>query len=122
LFPTTTAQESFQLIRMLCKKRSIDIQETDFAGLESLMPVLLTPGAAETLAVKIYRLVRTSNCSPLDAFRSCLTDYQNPVALETLESQIRLAIAEASDLEFVPARFREMRQLPANPANAGSKS
>ena len=66
------------------------------------MPFLLTPGAAETLAVKIYRMVRTSDSGPLDVLRTCLTDYQNPVPLETLEFQIRLAIAEASDLEFVP--------------------
>jgi hypothetical protein len=106
LFPTTTAPESFGLLRMLCGKRGINIQENDFAGLESLIPLLLTPGAAETLAVKIYRLVRTSKCAPLDAFRSCLTDYQNPVPLETLEFQIRLAAVESSDLEFVPAAFR----------------
>ena len=83
------------------------------------MPLLLTPGAAETLAVKLYRLVRTSNCSSREALRTCLTDYQNPVPLETLEFQIRLAIAETSDLKFVPLRFREVRP-PAAPANAGS--
>ncbi len=106
LFPTTTAQESFSLIRMLCQKRGVSIPETDFEGMEALIPLLLTPGAAETLAVKIYRLVRTSQCSPLDALRGCLTDYQNPVPLDTLEFQIRLAAAESSDLEFVPAVFR----------------
>jgi ATPase family associated with various cellular activities (AAA) len=106
LFPTTTARESFSLIRMLCQKRGVSIQDSDFATVEPLIPILLTPGAAETLAVKIYRLVRTSGLSPLDALRSCLTDYQNPVPLETLEFQIRLAVSEASDLEFVPADFR----------------
>ena len=44
--------------------------------------------------------------APLDALRTCLTDYQTPVPLETLEFQIRLAVNEASDLEFVPAVFR----------------
>jgi hypothetical protein len=106
LFPTTTPQESFALIRMLCKKRDVIIQESDFAALQSHVPLLLTPGAAETLAVKVYRSVRTSGASPLDALRNCLADYQNPVPLETLEFQIRLAVAEASDLEFVPAGFR----------------
>jgi len=107
LFPTATPQESFGLIRALCQKRDIRIQESDFASLEPLVPLLLTPGAAETLAVKIYRLARTSGSNPLDAVRTCLTDYQNPVPLETLEFQIRLAVAEASDLEFVPATFRK---------------
>ena len=123
LFPTTTASESFGLVRMLCQKRRLSIQESDFAGLETLVPLLLTPGAAETLAVKIYRLVRTTNCSPLDALRSCLTDYQNPVPLETLEFQIRLAaVAEASDLEFVPSRFRDGRPGMASQADPRSKN
>jgi SpoVK/Ycf46/Vps4 family AAA+-type ATPase len=112
LFPTTTSQESFSLIRALCQKRGINLQDSDFTSLESIMPLLLTPGAAEALAVKIYRQVRTSSSSPLDAVRSCLTDYQNPVSLETMEFQIRLAVREASDLEFVPTGFRN----PSNPS------
>jgi AAA+ superfamily predicted ATPase len=112
LFPTTTSQESFTLIRALCQKRAINIQDSDFASLEGLIPLLLTPGAAETLAVKIYRIVRTSGCSPLDAIRTCLTDYQNPVPPETMEFQIRLAVREASDLEFVPTSFRAPRTSP----------
>jgi len=106
LFPTTTAQESFNLIRMLCQKRAVLLQDTDFAAIQPQIPLLLTPGAAETLAVKIYRQVRTEQTTPLDAVRACLTDYQNPVPLETLEFQIRLAVTEASDLEFVPQSFR----------------
>ena len=106
LFPTTTAQESFNLIRMLCQKRGVLLQDTDFAAIQPQIPLLLTPGAAETLAVKIYRQVRTEQTTPLDAVRACLTDYQNPVPLETLEFQIRLAVTEASDLEFVPQSFR----------------
>ena len=116
LFPTTTAQESFGLIRMLCQKRGIDIPESEFPALEASIPLLLTPGAAETLAVKIYRLVRTAGISGTEAVRSCLSDYQNPVPLETLEFQIRLAVAEASDLEFVPATFRASAAAPANKA------
>ena len=106
LFPTTTARESFSLICMLCQKRGVSIQDSAFASLEPLIPLLLTPGAAETLAVKIYRLVRTSGLSPVEVLHACLTDYQNPIPLETLEFQIRLAVTEASDLEFVPSDFR----------------
>ena len=106
LFPTTTARESLDLIRMLCQKRGITFQDSDFGQLEALIPLLLTPGAAEALAVKIYRAVRTSNARGLDVLRACLTDYQNPVPLEMLEFQIRLAVNEASDLEFVPTEFR----------------
>jgi len=70
------------------------------------MPTLLTPGAAEALAVKIYRLARTTGRSPLDVTRESLSDYQNPVPLDVLETQIRIAAREASDLEFVPPCFR----------------
>jgi hypothetical protein len=111
LFPTTTPHESFKLVRVLCTKRGVSIQDSDFASLEPIVPLLLTPGAAEALAVKVYRQVRTSQCTPLDALRTCLTDYQNPVPLETMEFQIRLAVNEASDLEFVPARFRGAKSL-----------
>lgn len=112
LFPTTTARESFDLIRMLCQKRTIAIPESDFESLEASMPLLLTPGAAEALCVKIYRQVRTSNSSANEVLRSCLKDYQNPVPFETLEFQIKLAVAEASDLEFVPPDFRTSKSQP----------
>jgi hypothetical protein len=115
LFPTTTARESFNLIRMLCQKRGVTIQDSEFPNLEPQIPLLLTPGAAETLAVKIYRLVRTSGSPPAEVLRSCMTDYQNPVPLETLEFQIRLAVSEASDLEFVPPDFRASRSAQRAP-------
>ena len=118
LFPTTSPRESFDLIRMLLKKRDILVQDSDFASLEPMIPLLLTPGAAETLAVKIYRRVRTAGARPVDALRFCLTDYQNPVPLETLEFQIRLAVTEASDLEFVPSDFRSPRLARAVQAPA----
>jgi len=109
LFPTTTTDESFSLIRMLCQRRGINLQDSDLSSVQSHVPLLLTPGAAEALAVKVYRLVRTSGCTPLAALATCLTDYQNPVPLETMEFQIRLAVNETTDLEFVPAALRDVR-------------
>jgi hypothetical protein len=106
LFPTTDARESFELLRMLCRRRQVSLGEAEYEAVQAGMPLLLTPGAAETLAVKVYRIVRTESKSPLDALRSALTDYQNPVPLETLQAQITLAVREASDLEFVPPQFR----------------
>jgi SpoVK/Ycf46/Vps4 family AAA+-type ATPase len=106
LFPTSTRRESFDLLRMLLKKRSIDLRADSFAALEAYAPLLLTPGAAEALAVKIYRLVRTSNRKLDDVLLSSLREYQNPVAPDVMQFQINLAVAEASDLEFVPSIFR----------------
>jgi len=45
--------------------------------------------------------------------RECLSEYQNPIAPEVMEFQIRVAVNEASALEFVPPVFR---RKPASPA------
>lgn len=106
LFPTTTPKEGVELLRALLARRNLRLAEEQTQQLEAYMPTLLTPGAAEAVAVKIYRLVRTAGCTPVDAVRESLRDYQNPVPLDVLETQIRLAAREASDLEFVPECFR----------------
>ncbi len=106
LFPTVDAKEGFQLIQALCKSRGVVIEEDAFSKLKALIPTFLTPGAAEALAVKVYRTQRTEEVSAIDALASCLRDYQNPVSREVLEFQTDLAIQESTDLEFIPAHFR----------------
>ncbi|HEX8466120.1 MAG TPA: ATP-binding protein [Abditibacterium sp.] len=106
IFPTTTARESFDLIRALCKRREMEIPETEFASLEKEMPLLLTPGAAEALAVKVYRASKVEKVTPVEALRESLADYQPPVSPAVLAHQMDLAIAEASDVEFVPESLR----------------
>jgi hypothetical protein len=106
LFPTTTPQESYALVRALCKRRQVQLPESMPAPLEANMPNLLTPGAAEALAVKVYRMLRTAHPEPLAALEYALQDYQAPVAPEIIAEQIKLAVAEATDLSFVPAIFR----------------
>ena len=107
LFPTATPEESFALLRALCRRREIVLDEPDLAANREQMPLLLTPGAAETLALKIYRTIKTRRVSAAAALAATLADYQNPVPLQTLRFQIALAAAEASDRSFVPAAFRE---------------
>ncbi len=109
IFPTTTAAEGFALIRALAKRRGVELQESDFAALEPLIPTLLTPGAAEAIAVKIYRSIRTEGLSGVDALRDILDGYQNPVPPDVMEFQIGLAAREASDGDFVPELFRHHR-------------
>jgi hypothetical protein len=109
LFPTTTPREGFDLLRMLCKKRGLNLTDSSFASFESIVPPLLTPGAAEALAVKIYRQTRTASASVDDVLRSCLTDYQNPVPPNVMAFQIQIAASEATDLDFVPSAFRSDR-------------
>lgn len=77
------------------------------------LPLLLTPGAAEALAVKVYRRVRTLEESTVDAVRACLVGYQPPVPLDVLEFQMRIAIREATGMQFVPERLRPYGATPA---------
>jgi hypothetical protein len=109
IFPTTTAAEGFTLIRALAKRRGVELQESDFAAVEAVIPKLLTPGAAESIAVKLYRSVRTEGLNAVDALRDTLDGYQAPVPPDGMEFQIALAAREASDGDFVPEPFRHLR-------------
>jgi hypothetical protein len=109
IFPTTTAAESFGLIRVLAGRRNVVLQDSDFAAVEHVIPKLLTPGAAESIAVKLYRSVRAEGLSPAEALRETLDGYQAPVPADVMEFQIALAAREASDGDFVPEPFRHLR-------------
>jgi hypothetical protein len=106
LFPTMTRAEGFHLIQALCKRRELVLPDTALNEVEPEIPLLLTPGAAEALAVKVYRLVKVAKLDAVSALRECLSDYQNPVLPEVLEFQIQLAVREASDLDFIPPTLR----------------
>ena len=106
LFPTTTAREGFDLLRRLAQKRGFSIPDSSFPALESRIPPLLTPGAAEALVMNVYRQVRTTSSPFEEVLSFVLGEYVNPIASEVMEFQIRLAAAEASSIEFVPAPFR----------------
>ena len=115
IFPTTTPEESFHLIQALCARRGLEIGGKSYQDLKAMLPNLLTPGAAEALAIKVYRLVKVESLSADAALKACLEDYQNPVAPEVLGFQIELAIREASDLDFVPEALRDPRELVVAP-------
>ena len=106
IFPTVTADEGYALIRALSKRRGVVLAEKLADPLRASIPDLLTPGAAEALSVKIYRAIKTGAGSPDAALDAALQDYQPPVPQAVIEAQIALAIAEATDLSFVPERFR----------------
>jgi hypothetical protein len=108
LLPTSTPAESAQLIATLAKRYGLALEPADLARLESRMPTLLTPGAAEALVVKAYRHARTQSVAGGAALEASLIGYQNPVPADVLDFQMRLAIREATDLGFVPPAFRSM--------------
>jgi hypothetical protein len=109
IFPTTTAPEGFALIQVLARRRGVELQDADFAAIEPLIPQHLTPGAAESIAVKLYRSVRAEGLTAVDALRDTLDGYQAPVPADVMEFQIGLAAREASDGDFVPESFRHLR-------------
>lgn len=109
LFPSLDAAEGYALIRALGKKHRLDLPKECPPDLVALIPSLITPGAAESISIKVYREVRTTGSDAAAALRNCLDEYQSPVPEETMRFQIGLAVREASDLSFVPAVFREMR-------------
>ena len=106
LFPTATPEEGYQLIRALAKRRDVTLDESLPASCRPSIPDLLTPGAAEALSVKLYRALKTGADNPNNALAAALRDYQPPVPLPVIQEQIALAVAEATDLGFVPERFR----------------
>jgi len=117
IFPASTPEEGFGLLRALCARRGLAIPLTALEGLRDRIPSLLTAGAAESLAVWLYRVVRTEGREPLETLRARLADYQSPVPPDVMDAQLELAIREASDLEFVPPFFRE-RRWRAGPAGS----
>ena len=109
LFPTATEEESAALLRALCRRRGVELAPEDFTSpaVAGRVPTLLTAGAAEALAVRLYRTVKTRpDLAPRDALAEALADYQPPVPVETLRAQIALAVEATSDLRLVPAAFR----------------
>jgi hypothetical protein len=108
LLPTSTPAESAQLIGLLAKRYGLELTAEDLTRLEPRMPTLLTPGAAEALVVKAYRHSRTQNVPGGAALEASLVGYQNPVPADVLEFQMRIAIREATDLNFVPPAFRAL--------------
>ena len=104
ILPTSSRAESAHLVSTVAHRYGLTISAEDLSQVETL-PKLLTPGAAEAIVVKVYRLVRTEGIAAGAAARQCLASYQSPVQPDVMESQIRLAIREATDLSFVPEFF-----------------
>ena len=111
LFPCVNAEEGWHLLRALCRGRGVDLAE----GIEldesmgepllHIIPELLTPGAAEAVAVKAQRLMITDGLTADASLRRCLESYLPPVSPAVIRSQIQLAVDEASDRSFIPDVF-----------------
>lgn len=117
ILPTATPAQACALIAALAGRFGLELSPADLQDIGLPLPHLLTPGAAEALVVKAYRLVRTENLSPAHALNRSLQGYQGAVPQDILELQIRLAIREATDLAFVP---KELQHFAAEGASEGA--
>lgn len=106
LFPAHDPVEGYRLIRALVRRHDLQLPEAPPEVVRDLLPGLVTPGTAESIAIKIYRLVKTRGVDSVEALRDCLDEYQNPIPKDVMDFQIGLAVREASDLDFVPQVFR----------------
>ncbi len=104
LFPCSNPAEAWELLRALCHRRGVSLRKD--SALRDKMPELLTPGAAEAIAVKARRLMITRECGAEEALEQCLEGYLPPVSPAVIQSQIQLAVDEASDISFIPEVFR----------------
>ena len=111
LFPSTEAAESFALLRALCRARGVEIEKSSFAKLEKLIPNLLTPGAAEAIAVKVFRGVKAKGLSAAEALESVLTGYLPPIDPEILRHQMNLAASESTEPGFIDQEVRAILGL-----------
>ena len=110
LLPTATQGESAGLLANLAKRRGLELTPDERDALIPRLPILLTPGAAEAIAVKAFRLARTRNLAAAAAVSAALDGWQPPVPPDIMAFQMRLAIREASDLAFVPEAFRHFAE------------
>ncbi|MDB9742025.1 AAA family ATPase, partial [Akkermansiaceae bacterium] len=108
LFPCVSDEQSFALIRALAKRRGLIIEKDALDGLRGKLPKLLTPGAAEALAVQLFRVHKTSNLEVMPALEKCLEVYRPPVKIEILKAQMQLAVEEATDASMIPDEVTEI--------------
>ena len=107
IFPAATAEEGLGLLMALCKRRGLTLTDDEKQEILPLVPEWLTPGAAEALAVKAYRLTRTGTPGAAAALKASLDGYLPPVDPRIIRTQMALAASEATDAAFVPTEVTQ---------------
>jgi SpoVK/Ycf46/Vps4 family AAA+-type ATPase len=113
IFPAANPEEGLKLLAALCKRRQAPIPDDEKPHLLPLIPPWLTPGAAEAIAVKTYRLTRTQSLTPAAALKTCLDGYRPPVDPAIIRFQMSIAAAEATDTAFVPNEVQQFLDQPS---------
>jgi hypothetical protein len=116
LFPTTNPEEGFALLRALCASRGVMISGSDFETFREHIPNLLTPGAAEAIAVKTYRSLKARDLEPEEALAFALEGYLPPVDPAVLLHQMKLAVSESTDPAFIGDEVKALLAPSAAPS------
>jgi hypothetical protein len=116
IFPAASPEEGYALLSALCQRRKAPIPEEEKPQLLPLIPPWLTPGAAEAIAVKTYRITRTQGLKPAAALRACLEGYRPPVDPAIIRHQMELAAAEATDAAFIAPAVQKFLKSSAQSA------
>ena len=98
-------------MRALCGARGMKVSSELTAELRELIPNLLTPGAAEAIAVKVYRASVAHQLNPDEALREALTGYLPPIDPEILRHQMILAATESTEPSFVDSSVKAILGL-----------
>ncbi|MGV3774919.1 MAG: AAA family ATPase [Verrucomicrobiales bacterium] len=107
IFPTSTPEEGFQLLRALAKQHGFELPEELLPLVYNFIPDLLTPGEADALITDLKREALTTGGDIPSILSKRLWNYLRPIPLETIQHQIQLAMQECSRAEFIPDRFRK---------------
>lgn len=104
LFPSSDKREAWSLLNAICKSKGVVVGKE--SELKEVVPLLLTAGSAEAIAVKAKRLMISAGVTAEEALSNCLNGYLPPISPAIIEAQIQLAIEESSDSSFIPEAFR----------------
>jgi AAA+ superfamily predicted ATPase len=106
LFPTTTPEEGFSLIRAIAQQHGLTLEESALPELRPHIPDLLTPGEVESFLTDLRRETLLTHQPLVLALKERFLEYLPAVPHETIRAQIDLAVKECSKPEYIPARFR----------------
>ena len=102
IFPATNKKEGLALTLALCKRRGLNTDEVKEDDLLPHIPELLTPGAAEALSVKAYRLFKLGEITEVEAITQAFSQYRPAISPAVIKEQMRLAAEEATEKSFIP--------------------
>ncbi len=108
IFPAVQPEEAHNLLKALCGKLGVKLESGDWDKLIPSLPKILTAGGAEALAVKAVRLVKAEGHTAFEALQEVLETASPPIPLETLKSQMQLAVEESTESGFVSDAVRSI--------------